>query len=647
MVIGLTAVFLRCYQLGSLPPGLYRDEAFNGFDAVRVLHGEHSLFFPANNGREPIYIYLVAAAVGVLGQTAVALRLPAAIVGSLATFAVYKLADSWFGRGVGLLTAWLWATTFWPLHLGRIGLRVGLLPPFLALTFWLATLAYRRQQRWLWLAAGAVYGLSFYSYLAVRFTPLLLLMGLLYLLWRGGWRRLWPGVGWFVLATAVCLLPLLLLAWQNPALFAGRAGQVSVLNPAINGGDLLGALWRKGWQALGMFVWRGDPILRHNGLNSYPGGNGRAVFDLFMAVPFLLGVWVCLRQWRQPPFGLTLLWTVVMLGPTMLAEDTPHFLRAVGVLPAVLLLPALGLQAIWQGCGAWGNSPHPTPHSPHPTPHTLSRAIVALLLAGSFGLTLRDYLNYGRQPTVAYLFEDGARRLAEEVVGLPPETAVYLDEQFRNGWPSIPFLLADRPVNWFATGEVPQGVGGQTAVYLWPYGSVDGVAELARPPARLVTAVGPLVRGDLEATAYPLYFGYTVTAVDPLPEPVAVFANGTALAAAVATVQDGQVVVDLTWAAETAVSSSAAFVHVVAPDGLLGQADAPLGGVAWRADWWRPGLLVVERRLVGLERPFDPSQHHIFVGLYDSQSGERLPLAGTGADSWEIHVSEEDYFGQD
>ncbi|MCB9431761.1 MAG: glycosyltransferase family 39 protein [Ardenticatenaceae bacterium] len=325
MLIGLTAVFLRFYQLGTLPPGLYRDEAFNGLDAVRVLHGEHPLFFPANNGREPTYIYLVAAAIGLLGQTAVAVRLPAAVIGSLTTWVVYKLADSWFGRGVGLLTAWLWATTFWPVHLGRIGLRVGMLVPLLALTFWLATLAHRRPSRWLWLVAGAVYGLSFYTYLAARFTPVLLLAALFYLLWGGGWRRLWPGVGWFVVATAVILLPLLLLAWQNPALVLGRTGQVSVLNPAINGGDLLGTLWRKGWQALGMFVWRGDPIVRHNGLQS-SGGNCRSVFDLFMAVPFLLGVVVCLRQWRQPLSPLTLALDACHVGVNLCwAEDTPTF----------------------------------------------------------------------------------------------------------------------------------------------------------------------------------------------------------------------------------------------------------------------------------------------------------------------------------
>ena len=71
----VTAVILRFYRLGELPPGLYRDEAFNGLDALKVLGGDYALFFQANNGREPIYIYLTAVAVALFGQTAMAVRL--------------------------------------------------------------------------------------------------------------------------------------------------------------------------------------------------------------------------------------------------------------------------------------------------------------------------------------------------------------------------------------------------------------------------------------------------------------------------------------------------------------------------------------------------------------------------------------------
>ena len=54
------ATALRFWALGTIPPGLYHDEAFNGLDALGVLEGERPVFFEANNGREPLFIYLVA-----------------------------------------------------------------------------------------------------------------------------------------------------------------------------------------------------------------------------------------------------------------------------------------------------------------------------------------------------------------------------------------------------------------------------------------------------------------------------------------------------------------------------------------------------------------------------------------------------------
>ncbi len=388
-----TAVFLRVYNLANWPPGLYRDEAFNGLDALRVLDGEFDLFFAANNGREPLYIWLTALSVALFGRTVLAVRLAAAVVGSLTTWLVYKLGRVWFGWRVGLLAAWLWAITLWPVHLSRIGLRTILLPAALALTFWLGTEAYRRQIAGWWLAAGVAYGLGFYTYLAIRFTPLLLLALGAFLLWRG--RRDWlrRGAGWFVLGTAVTLLPLTLFYLQNPDLLLGRTGQVSILNPAINGGDLWGTLWRQIGQALGLFFWEGDIILRHNPA-------GRPFFDWLIAVPFLLGLGWCLKNWRKPAATAVLLWSGVMLGVTILAEDAPHFLRAVGILPGAIFLPALGLAGLWR----WQR-----------WPQKVGGGIVTLLVLGSLFVTARDYVNYNEQPETALLFEAAAVVLADSL----------------------------------------------------------------------------------------------------------------------------------------------------------------------------------------------------------------------------------------
>ena len=84
------AAMLRFWQLGQLPSGLYRDEAWNGLDALQVLQGEHSLYFPANNGREPTYIYLVALAISLLGPTTLAVRFAAAVISTLTTWTTYQ-----------------------------------------------------------------------------------------------------------------------------------------------------------------------------------------------------------------------------------------------------------------------------------------------------------------------------------------------------------------------------------------------------------------------------------------------------------------------------------------------------------------------------------------------------------------------------
>src|SRR5690606_22065498 len=185
-----------------------------------------------------------------------------------------------------------------------------------------STVAFRRNRRWLWLVAEALYGATFYTYLAARFTPILLILLLSYLFLTrlksdAERRRLISGLLLFGVGALLALLPLGVVAWQQPDIVLGRAGQVSILSPEINEGDLWGTLLRQSGQALGLFIWRGDTIARHN-------APGRPLFDFYMVLPFAIGLLWLVRQWRRPAAMFTLLWVAVMLGPTILAEDTPH-----------------------------------------------------------------------------------------------------------------------------------------------------------------------------------------------------------------------------------------------------------------------------------------------------------------------------------
>ena len=627
LVAVLLAAALRFYRVGEWPPGPYRDEAYNGLDALDVLRGNLALFFPANNGREPFYIYLVAIAIALFGPSTFALRLPAAVAGALGTIPAYLLGRAWFGRTAGWLAAFLWAATLWPVHLGRIGLRAGLLAPLLALAFWLGTRAYRERRTVLWVLAGVVYGLSFYTYLAVRFTPILLALFAAYLVATGRRERLWDGgrLLWFVLGGALAVTPLAAVFAADPSLVFGRAGQVSILSPEINGGEPLGALLGNTGRALGMYLVRGDAILRHNALLLYDAvlksdnPAGRPVFDWLMAGPFLAGLMWCVWRWRRPAAAFLLLWQLVMLGPTILAEDAPHFLRAAGVLPGAVLFPAIGLALLWE----WQR-----------VPLLARRAAVVLLLAGSVALTMRDYATYARQPDVGFLFESAAAELAQSAVtDAEAGSSVFLDRRFADGWPSIRFLLGDRPVTLFDGQKGPSGpLSGPITIYAWPYDTLDTVSTVVDPPAVVDITPGPLARGDLEPEPYSLYTRYAVTPWSDESAPVANF-DATFLLRDVAAEQtaDNEIEVALRWETDTLLPVNGGrlpnlFVHVVGPEGVVAQYDGPIGRGLWPVQGWRPGLAIGERHSLQLPRPFDPAGDQIQIGLYWPDTNERLPV---------------------
>ena len=143
----LVAAALRLVAFGEVPPGLYHDEAYHGLDVVDILRGRFSFYFPANNGREPLFIYMIAVAVGLLGRSPFALRLVSFFAGLLTVAATGAMGRALFSRRVGVLAAAVLAVTLWHVHLSRVGFRAVLLPLFIALVAWQATIGIRKAMR--------------------------------------------------------------------------------------------------------------------------------------------------------------------------------------------------------------------------------------------------------------------------------------------------------------------------------------------------------------------------------------------------------------------------------------------------------------------------------------------------------------------
>ncbi len=113
----------------------------------------------------------------------------------------------------------------------------------------------------IWFALGGiVIGLSLYTYSTARFAPFVIVALALYvpLLHRRLLRQALPGLVLALILTTLIFLPEGLFFLSNPASFLDRAQEVTIVNPALQKGDLGQTYARLGVHSLGMFAIRGD-----------------------------------------------------------------------------------------------------------------------------------------------------------------------------------------------------------------------------------------------------------------------------------------------------------------------------------------------------------------------------------------------------
>ena len=180
------AFLIRVYRLQDIPVGLHLDEAANGVDTLDILRGYFPIFFERNNGREPLFVYLQAISVALLGATPFALRVTAAAVGALTVATTYWMTREAFARTsipaqrLALWTALFLAFSYWHISLSRNGYRAITLPLMLTIAFALFWRAWRQvtdggDMPWVTLVlSGVSVGLTQYSYTSARFVWVLL-----------------------------------------------------------------------------------------------------------------------------------------------------------------------------------------------------------------------------------------------------------------------------------------------------------------------------------------------------------------------------------------------------------------------------------------------------------------------------------------
>ncbi|MEM8862146.1 MAG: hypothetical protein AAGD96_27815, partial [Chloroflexota bacterium] len=401
----ILAAGLRFYKLDALPPPLYNDEAYNGLDAFALLEGRtfpifhegweahgdtvfedrpitprrFPIFFEGNYGREPVHIYLMALSGWLFGQTPFAVRAVPAFAGVLSVLTVYWGAQafspsSWSRRSrnhensnhplrlnvaIPLVAAFVMAVLFPAVHFSRFGLRLMVFVPVevLCITcFWHGISHWGNQNKrsMLFFAlSGFLLGLGLYIYLVGRLLPFLfvLFVPIWFLIDSTAFKKFWKPLAVMVAAAVLTVTPLLIYFWRYPFFLFFRTGYVADTGADVTDAGAVANVWRVIW---GLFV-SGDQNIRQN-LPGRPFMN--PIFSLFFGVGLFAKVKTSLsigsnpsakgqEQTDQLKSIFLFLWFLLMLLPSILSSEAPHFSRLSSVTPVVAIMIALGVGYVW------------------------------------------------------------------------------------------------------------------------------------------------------------------------------------------------------------------------------------------------------------------------------------------------------------
>ncbi len=437
----LLAIVLRVYNINSVPSGIYPDEANNGTNAYDAqLNNDYQWFYPDNNGREGLYINMIALFFKLSGVSIFTLKLTSIIMGVLTVVGVYLLSRELFisKPKLALIASYLTAVSFWAINFSRIAFRAIMMLPILTFSFYFIFRGLRTKKWWDFAIAGFIFGLGFHTYIAFRIAPLLLVVLFFLLLLQYGKKLFtnhWKHAIIFIIFMIISSLPIFYTLYSHPEFVNSRTSDVSVF--ANNNGNLPLALTQTITKSLLMFNVYGDQNWRH-GFPPYP------TLEPFTGLMFLSGILLSAiiffvylyRRFAKKTHnrklvthGLLLAWFFGFLAPEFLTnEGLPHSLRSIGVLPVVYIFAAFFINFLIERAQK---------HS-HILYATTLIVMIALLFISGLCSIVKYHILWAQSPNQASAFNQDLTDIAKYIQSLPEDKTIYV---IANNMQRLPILL--------------------------------------------------------------------------------------------------------------------------------------------------------------------------------------------------------------
>jgi hypothetical protein len=388
----LLVVFFRTYRLNQVPPEMVSDQAEKLLDVWDVLHGQTSIFFPRNTGREAIQMYLTAGIIQLFntGYTFLSLKIGTVLAGLLTLPYLYLLGKELGNKRVGIFALLFAGMAYWPNVISRVGLRFPLYPLFVAPVLYYLIRGLRTSSRNDFILAGLFLGIGLHGYVPIRILPIVILVIIgTYLLHpqaRNKRVQSVSGLLVLILVSLIIFLPLLRFAIEYPTIFDLRAlSRLGTTERPLPGPALIIFL-KNLWNASTMYFWSDGQIWVHSVTN-------RPALDTISAALYFLGVillfvrYVRQRTWQD----LVLILSVPLLMlPSILSlafpDENPALNRASGAIVPVFLIIAIAMDGLMAGVER---------RVPSKAGTTLSWAIALILILisamGNYDLVFNQY----------------------------------------------------------------------------------------------------------------------------------------------------------------------------------------------------------------------------------------------------------------
>lgn len=425
-------MFLRLFMLGSIPVGLYVDEAAISVDAVSIaqtgkdIHGNSmfSAIFPSyGDYKLPVYVLFSAASVKLFGASEASIRFPSAVFGILTIIGVYILAKELFEKHkqkkrIALVASFFVAILPWDILFSRTGFEGHVSQAILLFSIIFMMLA--RKRPYLSILSGILGAVAVYTYYSTRFVFPVVYMSV-FVLWfdKKHWKKY---IAWFI--SGLVIFGLLLIPMMRSPLYARsqefRLSAKSILKTqdqnilyanmlrAEDGNTIVSRVIHhrtlyffkdllKNYTTFfdGSYLFlTGDPNLRH--------GTGKTGIMLVSYLPFFVcGVYVLMKKQRKVGLFLFVWWMIALL-PAAVPLELPHALRSLNGMSVLPLLCALGAVELY----LWFDAHH-------------VRRVGIYILTGvlflNFFLFAFDYMkNYPTRSASAWF--DGNKQVSEFIV---------------------------------------------------------------------------------------------------------------------------------------------------------------------------------------------------------------------------------------